>query len=382
MTAPRGRILAIAALALLTSVNAARSQVTAFQQTNLVSSVAGQAPVTDPNLRNPWGIALNSGSPFWIADQVTGKATVYNGAGQPFPVGNPLIVTIPNLIGPGGPTGVVANSTSDFAITMGGLPASFIFANREGTIEAWNSSAGTNAMIMTSANGAYNGLTIGSVGTTNFLYAANAGNAHIDIFDGSFHAALLPGNFTDPNLPAGFAPHNIANLGGTIFVTYKNAANGGGVIDAFNMSGILLRRVTSNTAGGHLDAPWGLAIAPAGFGNLGGALLVGNEGNGHISAFDVLTGSFLGEITDSLNQPIANPGLWGLTFGNGVNGGSPNTLYFTAGTQGETQGLFGSISPVPEPSAMVLMGIAVLVGARRASKVRKPLLAQRASADL
>ena len=322
------------------------------------------APVTDPNLRNPWGIALSPTSPFWVANQITATATLYNGAGQQ----SALIVSVPSTGNPSGPTGVVFNSTTDFPVfNTTGTAATFIFANRNGNIQTWNPSVGTTAVINVLGTGAlYTGLTIGNNGTANFLYAANFANARIDVFSGSFGAGSPGGNFTDPGLPAGFAPHNIQNLGGTVFVTYKNATSGGGIVSAFSQSGNFLRRVTSNAAGGHLDAPWGLAIAPAGFGPFGGDLLVGNEGDGRISAFDVLTGSFLGQISNASNQPIANPGLWGLTFGNGGNGGSPNTLYFTAGIQGETQGLFGSISPVPEPSAMVLVGIAVLVGARLA----------------
>lgn len=360
--------LLFAAAGILIFSPAARSQVTSFQQTNLVSSVVGQAPVTDPNLRNPWGIAVGPSTPFWIANEVTSTSTVYNGAGQPFPVGNPLIVSIPALGNPRGPTGVAFNSTSNFLVN--GTPASFIFANRDGTIEAWNASAGTSALVMTSSVGALNGLTIGNNGTANFLYAANAGNATISVFNSSFQQTTLAGNFTDPNLPGGFAPHNIQNIGGTLFVTYKNAAGGGGVIDAFSPNGIFLRRVTANGAGGHLDAPWGMAIAPASFGTFGGALLVGNEGDGRISAFDSVTGQFLGQLSDSANNPIANPGLWGLTFGNGGNGGSPNTLYFAAGIQGETHGLFGSISPVPEPSSVILLGVAAIVAAKRGRKNR------------
>jgi uncharacterized protein (TIGR03118 family) len=364
----------VAAMGVLASASNARSQVTAFQQTNLVSSVAGQAPVIDPNLRNPWGIALSSGSPFWIANQVSANATLYNGAGQPFPVGNPLIVSVPSTGNPSGPTGVVFNSTTDFPIfNTTGSAATFIFANRNGNIQSWNGSLGTTTVNNVLGTGAsYTGLTIGNNGTANFLYAANFANARIDVFNANFGGTSLGGNFTDPGIPNGFSPHNIQTLGGTVFVAYKNAASGGGIVSAFSTNGNFLRRVTTNSAGGHLDAPWGLAIAPAGFGPFGGALLVGNEGDGHISAFDVLSGSFLGQISNALNQPIANPGLWGLTFGNGVNGGSPSTLYFTAGIQGETQGLFGSISPVPEPSAMILVGLAAVMGVRRARKPAAP----------
>jgi len=335
-----------------------------FQQTNLVSSVSGQAPTVDPNLKNPWGISLSSGSPFWVSNQATGTATLYNGAGQRFPVGNPLVVTVTSIGGtPKGPTGQVFNSTPDFVIPGGG-PATFLFANLDGTISAWNPGQGTNTSIQISTGTAvFTGLALGNNGTGNFLYAADRANNRVRAFNGGFTETNLPGNFTDPNLPSGFTAYNVQNIAGTLFVTYENETSGGGVVDAFDLNGNLLRRVSANANGGTLDSPWGLTRAPASFGALGGALLVGNEGNGRISAFDFNTGQLLGQILDAQGNPIANPGLWGLATGNGGDGGSPDIVYFAAGIQNETEGLFGSISAVPEPSTLVLAGAAALTAA-------------------
>lgn len=345
-----------------------------FQQTNLVSSVPGLANFTDPNLKNPWGISSSAASPVWVSDQVTGKATLYNGLGQPQPTATPLVVTIPGSPtgAPSGPTGQVFNNTAaDFVLTTGGR-ATFMFATLNGTITGWNPAHGTNAEVAASTPGAvYTGLAIGNNGTSNFLYAANAAANKIDVFNSTFGSATLSGNFTDPNLPAGFTVYNIQQLQGTLFVTYENETAGGGVVDAFDLNGNFLRRVSSNADGGPLDSPWGLAIAPSTFGQFGGALLVGNEDDGHISAFDPTTGQFLGQLIGVDGLPIANTGLWGLKFGNGGALSNPNFLYFAAGIQGETQGLFGSLRAVPEPASAVLVvlgALSLFVGYRRRSR--------------
>jgi len=352
------RLIFLGCVTLFVGVTASgRAAGGSFQQTNLVSDIPGLANFTDPNLKNPWGISHSSTSPFWVSNQVTGTSTLYNGTGQPFPPGSPLIVNVAN------PTGQVFNSTPDFSLPTGGK-AVFIFASLNGTISGWN--GGTSSVIEATTPGAvYTGLAIGNNGSGNFLYAANATGTGIDVFDGTFQATSLPGSFTDPNLPGGFSVYNIQNLGGTLFVTYENETSGGGVVDAFDLNGNFLRRVTSNADGGPLDSPWGLALAPSTFGQFGGALLVGNEEDGHISAFNPTTGAFLGQLLDQNGNPIANTGLWGLTFGNGGNGGDPNKLYFAAGINDEADGLFGSISAVPEPSTVVLGLIAVgMLGAR------------------
>ncbi len=324
-----------------------------FVQTNLVSSVPGLAAFTDPFLKNPWGIATSAASPFWIANQATSTSTIYNSTG----VKQALQVAVPGTSG-AGPTGTVFNNTGTFQLNNA-VNATFLFAGLDGTISGWNGAAGTTAIVAAAAtDGAvYTGLAIGKTGAASRLYAADAANNKIDVYDPAFQK--LSTSFVDPSLPAGFTVYNIQNLDGTLYVTYENETTGGGVVNAFDLDGNFLRRVSSNAAGGPLDGPWGLAFAPVGFGVFGGALLVGNEEDGHISAFNALTGQFLGQLLDASAQPIANLGLWGLKFGNGGNGGDPNLLYFAAGINNEQEGLFGSIaaSPaVPEPMTSLLIG--------------------------
>jgi uncharacterized protein (TIGR03118 family) len=331
-----------------------------FQQTNLVSDQAGVALIQDPNLVNAWGISLNpAAGAFWVSDNVTGKTTLYRGDvnGSAF-TKVALVVTIPSgTSDQGAPTGQVFNGTSDFMIGSAG-PAVFIFASQTGEITAWNGSLGTTAQVVAPADGAvYTGLAIGSVGTANFLYAANFINRTIDVFDKDFKPAHLAGSFNDPNIPTSYAPFNIQNLGGKLYVTYaqqdqqdpdEETDHGSGFVDVFDTSGHLLQRLVR---GNHLSAPWGLAIAPSDFGPFGGALLVGNFGKGTISAFDVNSGRFLGQLQDAAGKPIVIDGLWGMTFGNGVTAGDKNALYFAAGPDDETHGLFGSLRFVANASA-------------------------------
>jgi uncharacterized protein (TIGR03118 family) len=251
-----------------------------------------------------------------------------------------------------------------------------MFATLNGSIAGWNPGLMTMAETKVPASGAvYSGLALANNGSGNFLYAANGAEGRIDVFNGSFQPTSLAGSFSDPTLPSGFTPYNIQNIGGTLYVTYENEDEGGGVINAFDANGNFLNRVTANEAGGPLKSPWGLALAPAGFGPFGNALLVGNEDDGRISAFDPSTGSFLGQLLDPNGDPIANTGLWGLVFGNGANGTSPNVLYFAAGINEEVHGLFGSIAVVPEPSTLWLAGFGglmlVVVAKRRGSGQRK-----------
>jgi uncharacterized protein (TIGR03118 family) len=339
---------------------------TVYLQNNLVSDIAGVARFTDPNLVNPWGITASPNGPFWISDNGTGVSTLYDGNGHSIPAASPLVVTIP--LPPGStaanasPTGIVFNATSDFTVSSGNLsgPAVFIFATEDGTISAWNPTVNrTNAIlevdksiIPTPVNGAvYKGLALGSNANGNFLFAANFRSGAIDVFDKNFAAATLAGSFTDPNLPAGFAPFDIANFGGQLFVTYAKqdatqhddvAGPGNGFVDVFDTNGNFIKRFASQ---GTLNSPWGMAMAPASFGQFAGDLLVGNFGDGRINAFDPASGAFLGQLQTDVGTPLAINGLWGLDFGNGIGSGSPNTLFFTAGIGDEGHGLFGSVTP-------------------------------------
>jgi uncharacterized protein (TIGR03118 family) len=332
-----------------------------YVQTNLVSDGFVPAKSTDPSLVNPWGISYSAASPFWVSNNGTGLATLYNGAGQPFPVAGPLVITIPPPSGgpgPSAPTGQVSNGTADFLLSPGS-PARVIFATEDGTISGWNPSVNPTAALLkvdNSISAVYTGLALGNNGSANFLYAANFSAGTIDVFDTNFAPAFLSGSFTDPNLPSGFAPFNIQNLGGSLFVTYAqhNGSNGvgQGYVTVFDLNGNLLRRLISQ---GPLNSPWGLALAPAQFGTFSNNLLLANFGDGRINAFDPLSGNFLGALGDVNGNPIVIEGLRSLIFGNGGKGGDPNKLYFTAGIGGAQHGLFGSLAPAPPITAQYLL---------------------------
>ena len=324
-----------------------------YYQHNLVSDLPGVADFTDTNLVNPWGIATSASSPFWISDNHAGLSTLYNTIGNP----QTLVVTIPPPGGgtpPAAPTGVVFNNTTGFAVATGS-PGRFIFSTEDGTIVGWNSGGSGVVKVDNSASGAvYKGLTLGVSSGSNYLYAANFHAGTVEVFDTNYGPVTLAGTFNDPILPAGFAPFNIQNVAGQLFVTYavQDAAKhddvsgaGNGIINVFDMAGNFVKRfATSNS----LNSPWGLAVAPTNFGKFSGALLVGNFGNGKLNAFDLSTGNSLGGLQNPAGAPISIQGLWGLLFGNGGNGGDKSTLYFTAGIPGggllEDHGLFGSIS--------------------------------------
>ena len=357
MPAERGRprTIALAVAAALLAAPAGLAQV--YQQANLVSDLPGMAAHTDSNLVNPWGIASSGSSFFWVADNHTGVATLYDSSGTP----QSLVVTVPPEPGgmEGSPDGIVFNGSTDFEVSPGS-PARFIFATEDGTISGWAS--GTTAVIKvldTSATGVvYKGLAIGNNGTANFLYGTDFHGNAVNVFNATYAPVTLAGSFSDPTIPMGFAPFNVQNIGGVLYVTYalQDADRhddvpgpGNGFINKFDLNGNLLGRFASH---GTLNSPWGMALAPAGFGMFGGDLLVGNFGDGRINAFDPATGAFLGQLTDGSGNPITIQGLWGLRFGNGGSGGDPNTLYFAAGIPGpggmvEDHGLFGSISVVP-----------------------------------
>ena len=262
-----------------------------YVQHNLVSDIPGIADQTDPNLVNPWGISMSSTSPFWISNNHSGIASVYNGQGQPAPVGSSLLVRIPVPSGgtpPAAPTGQVFNDTTGFNVS--GKPAAFIFASEDGTISGWNPSADpANAIILVdnSVSGAvYKGLAVANTNNGPMLYAANFNAATIDVFDSNLSPVPSTGAFNDPNLPAGFAPFNVQRIGRKLYVTYALqdnarhddvAAPGNGFINVFDFTGNLLERLVTK---GPLNSPWGLVLAPGNFGDFSNALLVGNFGDG------------------------------------------------------------------------------------------------------
>lgn len=349
-------------------------------QANLVQSGFAPAQFTDPNLVNPWSISYNPTGAFWVSDNGTGVSTLYNGAGQPFPVppNSPLVVTIPAPNNSPAettatPTGQVFNGTSDFVVSNGdkAAPSLFIFATEDGTISGWNPQVDpTHAFLLkdNSAVGAvYKGLASDNTPSGNFLYGANFHSGTIDIFDKDFNAV---GSFADPNAPTGFAPFNIQNLGGKLYVTFakqdesgKNdvAGSGNGFIDVFDPESHTFTRFASGTAAGgqirSLNSPWGLAIAPSDFGKFSNDLLVGNFGNGLIDAFDPQTGAFLGKLKDAAGKPVQIDGLWGLAFGNGGQAGKTNELFFTAGINDEQHGLFGKLEAQTLPELKVKINL-------------------------
>jgi uncharacterized protein (TIGR03118 family) len=282
----RRLFLVLAVAALLPSAHARAGSV--FVQRNLVSDGFVPAEHTDDNLKNPWGMAFNpDGGPFWIANQVTGTSTVYNGNGDPFPIGSPLVVRTPqNATGPAGPTGTAFNATNSFNLTSGGKNGKglFFFANLDGSISGWNQSGDTSQAVRVVAPAAgtvYTGLTIVSNTGGDFILAANNAAGRIDVFDGNYQKTTLAGDFSDPQVPAGLVPFNVKRVGQREFVTYAipgeeagEADLGLGAVAEFTTDGQLVRHIAS---GGQLASPWGVTIAPQGFGDFSGALLVGNS---------------------------------------------------------------------------------------------------------
>jgi uncharacterized protein (TIGR03118 family) len=339
---------------------------TVYLQTNLASDIPALTPArVDPSLKNPWGMSFGPTTPFWVSNQGSGNATLYNGLG----VAQALIVAIPptSTIPPQGPTGqVFANIPGNFIDN--GAPAIFIFDTLAGTIAAWNSTNGTTAVLEHVTGGAtYTGLALDNNGSGNFLYAANFASGHIDAFDSTFAPATLPGSFSDPSVPAGFSPYAIQNVGGNLFVEYAQRGTNGrpvagaglGFVRVFNANGNLVLGAPA-ISGGKLNVPWGVTMAPANFGDFSSDLLVGNFGDGTINAFDPVTGASLGTLQGPSGQPIVNSGLWTLAVRTGGPSVNTNAVYFTAGINNEADGLFASIQVAPEPGTIAAAGTGMI----------------------
>jgi uncharacterized protein (TIGR03118 family) len=362
-----------------TSPLAAQSGTNAYTRRNLVADQASAgADATDPLLVNVWGICFSATGPFWVSNTGSGTSTVYSGKG-PLAVSTlkPNIPAAPSSgSAKGTPTGCIIGNGS-FPIKPG-VNASFIFDTLDGTISAWaNGADPNNAVIMVDNSGSgasYTGLALGGTSTNQLIYAANfAGNA-IEVYDSTYKKVSMPGAFTDAQIPAGYAPFNIWPLttGGItkLYVTYhlQGATNkkdyvsgigaGVGYVDAYDMNGVLLQRVAAK---GVLNAPWGVAIAPASFGVYSGMLLVGNFGDGKINVFDPVSGASMGPLNDTSGNAIAISGLWALIAGNGGSGGDSNAIYFAAGTGGQQHGVLGSLQAAPAVTSASVVNAASFV---------------------
>jgi uncharacterized protein (TIGR03118 family) len=349
-----------------------------FTDTALVSNsstVVATALTIDANLQNPWGVAFAPGAPFWISDANSNLTTLYSGIGandtQGVTGSNSVGVAIPPSAAgvPANPSGQVYNGGGGFMISTSNGPESalFIFDGEGGTIAAWAKDSGATAVtayddgVANAGNHAvYKGLAIGTVGGATFLYATDLHNNKVDVFDTNFSKpAAMQGKFVDPNIPAGFAPFGIAALNGNLYVTFAKqdaakhdeiAGAGLGYVDIFDFSGNLISQFAS---AGALNAPWGIAVAPAGFGSLQGDVLIGNFGDGMINIF-APNGTALanseGPLMSSGGQPFAFPGLWSLVFGNGDADKPLTTLFYTAGFADQTDGVFGGITVTSSPT--------------------------------
>ena len=302
----------------------------------------------DTNLVNGWGVAFNPQGYVWVANAATSTSTLYDGNGVP----QSLVVSIPNGAAP---TGIVFNGSPDFKVSEAGTSgaSAFMFVTEAGTVEGWspgvNRTAAITAYDGASANKVYKGAALAMRGGANALYAADFHNGAVDVFDAGFAPVVALGGFRDPSLPAGYAPFGIQAIGDRIYVAYakQDAAAedevtgaGFGYIDVFDTGGTLIKRLVS---GAPLNAPWGIALAPAGFGRFSNALLVGNFGDGRINAFNPDSGAHLGTLSRADGTPIAIDGLWGIAFGNGINNQPTTTLFYAAGPNDEKHGSYGRI---------------------------------------
>jgi uncharacterized protein (TIGR03118 family) len=358
---------AASALAQTSPMPDAKTKKQFYTQTNLVSSMKSlKAKIHDKNLLNPWGLVQGQ-TPFWVSDNNAGVSTLYDGTGKIFRVADgtkmvPFVVTIPP---PGGststaaPSGIVFNgTTADFGGDL------FIFSTEDGTISGWQATDGTGAVLhvdnsavpSAGAGAVYKGLAIATVSGHQFIYATNFRSGNVDVFDSSYNPSSVTGTFTDPDPIPGFAPFGIVLFGtGHLWVSYamQDAAKhdpvhqvGAGYIDIFTTDGVFVERFAT---GGNLNAPWGMVLTPSNFGPLGGDFWIGNFGDGNINAFDAM-GNSVGQPTGMNGKPLNVDGLWALVFGNGSNGASTNSLYFTAGPNMETEGIFGKFNVMTRKS--------------------------------
>jgi uncharacterized protein (TIGR03118 family) len=339
-----------------------------YTQANLVSNT-GSAPVNDPNLQNAWGLVsgpLPAGTPWWVSNNAGGTSTLYsvNATGTAASI-VPLVVTIPNAPGqpaPGSPTGVMFNgSATDFLLTPGNA-AIFIFVTEDGTVQGWNPNIALNNTIIkvdnskvpNAANGAvYKGATIADIDGKKFILAANFRSGRVDVFDTNFkQARISEEQFEDDGLPRDFAPFNVQSVGPNIYVTFAKqdaakhdpiSGTGLGFVDVFDSHGRLLQRLEH---GSWMNAPWGVVWATPGFGAFTNTILIGQFRGGNISAFNPVTGRFLGNILNPDGSTLLIDGLWALRFGNDASAGPATKLFFTAGPDHETNGLFGTLTPV------------------------------------
>jgi uncharacterized protein (TIGR03118 family) len=326
----------------------------------LVSDGTKPADHGDASLRNPWGIAFNPNGVVWVADNHTNTSTLYDGTGTKTSLGSFPEVHLPaGTNGPASPTGIAFNSSSDFAITANGTTAAaaFIFVGENGTVMGWSPQIDLgDAFVAYDDKGGgaiYKGLAIAQNGQGNFLYATDLHNGKVDVFDATFKRVTLSGSFKDPEVPRGFAPFGIKNILGNLYVTFARqdanrdddvAGAGLGLVDVFDANGNLIRRIEAR---GVLNAPWGLALAPADFGEFSNRLLVGNFGDGTIDSFDIATGAFLGQLRANNGSALKVANLWGLSFGNGLEHQPTNSLFFTSGPNNEEDGLYGRIDVAP-----------------------------------
>ncbi len=365
-----GRTLQMTAIGLFTAATTLTAQ-QHYKQTNLISDIPGMAAATDPNLVNPWGMSRSSGSPWWVSDNGTGLTTLYTGAGAAVPLGqtcpagtntNCIIVPSGDLKASptGTPTGQVYNGTSDFELAPK-MPAVFIFATEDGTISGWNpkvNAASAVIKVNTHSTSVFKGLAIATVkrpdgSLANQLYAADFRKGRVQVYDSSFHPMGLGGDaFRDEEIPSGYAPFNVQNIGGNLYVSFAQqdskkhddvAGPGHGYVDVFSTNGHLLMRLQH---GSWFSSPWGMTQAPSDFGLFSHDLLVGQFGSGEILVFNPVTGAFRGTLNDASDNHIKIHGLWDISFGGGGTSGPSNALFFSAGVNHEADGLFGMITAV------------------------------------